>query len=500
MKLPASAWYVLVSLPIAAGCTGAAPPDRGNAPTTTPGAPSGGTASTTPTTSTPATSAPGANTPATSAPTTNPTPPAADAGRGTTTNPTASTDARPPSDGPAAGDAQHVHTGLPCGVSEILHARCHQCHGQPPLFGAPMALMDGDNFHKAALNPAQKVWQVAQARVQAGTMPPASAPPLGAAEKATLLSWLSAGAPVDPNAKCGHTAPAPGAAPRLPCTPNYSFRARGATADAPFAVPATPQNYYKCFNIASPFTKDEQAIAWAPVIDNAQVVHHWILYRVNGTSEDCDQSKLFLMGWAPGNDGFIMPGSIGYELPDPGQRMLLEVHYNNPMALRDAKDSSGVAVCTTKTPRPTAAGTVTFGRTGFTIPPNAVNHRVTGTCSALVTAVLREPLTVLSSWPHMHQLGRRFESDLVRLGTRTSLLRVDNFDFHNQIGYPHSNVVIRPGDEVSTTCVFTNPSANTVRYGERTEDEMCFNFAMVYPIGAASFLDAIPLRLCDNNL
>jgi hypothetical protein len=406
-----------------------------------------------------------------------------------------------PASAEAGSNAIHDHQDLPCAVSEVLHARCHSCHGQPPLFGAPMSITTAADFQASALDMTRKVWQVARARIEAGTMPPASAPALSATEKSTLLAWLGNGAPPDPSARCGGHASADAGAPtpELPCSPTHTFRAHGVTANSPYPVPTTPQNHYKCFNIPSPFTKDEQAIAWAPIIDDARVVHHWILYQVSGTSDKCDQNKVFLMGWAPGNSGFMMPDKIGYELPDPGQRMLLEIHYNNPRMLTDAKDRSGVAVCTTREPRPTVAGTITFGRLDFVIPANTPEHRVTGRCPSLATLLLRESLHVLSSWPHMHQIGRKFSVEISRLGSKTRILQVDNFDFHNQIGYRHDNVVIRRGDEVITTCTFENRSNQPVKYGSRSEDEMCFNFAMVYPISAASGLDRVPLRLCDED-
>lgn len=39
-----------------------------------------------------------------------------------------------------------------------------------------------------------------------------------------------------------------------------------------------------------------------------------------------------------------------------------------------------------------------------------------------------------------------------------------------------------PGDAIRTTCTFDNPYDFPVLFGEGTEDEMCFNFVMAYPI------------------
>ena len=44
--------------------------------------------------------------------------------------------------------------------------------------------------------------------------------------------------------------------------------------------------------------------------------------------------------------------------------------------------------------------------------------------------------------------------------------------------------VINPGDRLETTCSFTNTTDTMVTFGERTEDEMCFNFVLAWPANA----------------
>ena len=65
------------------------------------------------------------------------------------------------------------------------------------------------------------------------------------------------------------------------------------------------------------------------------------------------------------------------------------------------------------------------------------------------------------------------------------LVSVDPWDFDNQTSYRHEPPVqINPGDTLRTRCTYDNPTDSIVTFGERTEDEMCFNFALVYPIDA----------------
>jgi hypothetical protein len=415
-------------------------------------------------------------------------------------------EAAPPASPP---DSAAPSAPLPCAIEAAVQTHCSFCHGDSPRFGAPMPLMDlGDFMAPARSNPSKAVWELARTKIDSGAMPPPNAPggPLSAQEKQTLMSWLSTNGGPHADADRPATCPDPGAPPitsvpsELPCKPDYEFRAQGASADQPFAVPVT-DNHYACFAIQVPFTAGEQAVAWGPLIDNEQLIHHWILYDTKSTTKPvgCGTNRIFLMGWAPGGSNWVMPSDVGLELPDPGQWLVLEAHYNNVARIEGAVDRSGVAVCTTKNPRPKKAGVITFGTTRLVIPADQdMDIPITGECSALATSTLAQPLRILGAWPHMHTLGVRFRTDLIGpSGTRT-LVDVPKWDFNAQTGYPRDPAAwaVNPGDRVVTTCTYRNDTGKVVRFGERTEDEMCLNFTMVYPIEAAAALDRVPLRLC----
>jgi hypothetical protein len=78
----------------------------------------------------------------------------------------------------------------------------------------------------------------------------------------------------------------------------------------------------------------------------------------------------------------------------------------------------------------------------------------------------------------------------VRGGVTMPLVDVPVWDFGNQRAYPRdpATTLILPGDDVRTTCTYRNPTTSIIRFGERTENEMCFNFLVVYPIAG------VPLR------
>jgi hypothetical protein len=96
---------------------------------------------------------------------------------------------------------------------------------------------------------------------------------------------------------------------------------------------------------------------------------------------------------------------------------------------------------------------------------------------------LPQSLFALASFPHMHQLGREFSTVVQRGGNELTLVDVPAFTFDNQISYPHDPPFeIQAGDQLVTTCTYDNTNDFPVGFGEDTEDEMCFNFVLAYPI------------------
>jgi hypothetical protein len=391
-----------------------------------------------------------------------------------------------------------VSGGLPCEVAKVLAAKCQTCHKQPPIFGAPMPLLSFADTQASAPSGMGMVWESMKSKIAKGLMPPPTTPtgPLTDAEKATLTAWLNAGAPAATDA-C--TPPPDAGAPTggpptgvgaLPCKPKHEFRAHGAADTDPFPVPVEA-NAYRCFTFAVPFTAGEQAVAWAPIIDDARVIHHWILYGHTNTTKPTgcgDTGRVFLMGWAPGGHNGELPPDVGLELPNPGTWLTLEVHYNNGAKIPNAVDRSGVAVCTTDVPRPQEAGVVTLGSISIAIPPDNMEHTVMSEFPGTITRLLPEPLHVLWTSPHMHVAGTSFKTEIVR-GTQTiPLVDVPKWDFNSQRAYltDPAKTLIMPGDMMRTVCTYKNGTGGPIRFGEKTENEMCFNFIAVYPITKVS--------------
>ena len=399
------------------------------------------------------------------------------------------------------GDDPATGNGLPCEVQDVLVQECGMCHGTPPSFGAPMALSTWDDLQRPAVTDVTRpVFELVGERLLHPSDP---MPPDGSIEESdaqVVLDWIDAGAPEDPDADCGDSEPEPPTVgpDALDCDADITLTAHAPGSEDGFVVPAVgADNLYQCFAFPVPTTATGQATAWAPIIDDERVVHHWILYRQGnqpngGDVFPCDSSlqvtATFVAGWAPGGENMEMPEGVGLELGDPGDWYVLQIHYNNTAGYDDVVDKSGVAFCSADAPQPNTAGILTLGTVGINIPAGAVNHQESGTCGWFSTAGWPEPLHVIAGSPHMHELGTAFQTVVNRQGGGTEMLTdVPIFDFNNQGMWVNDpEVIINPGDSLVSTCTFDNPNNFPVGFGEGTNDEMCFNFVLAYPIQGLS--------------
>ncbi len=397
------------------------------------------------------------------------------------------------SDGPLAASAS---SALPCAVDDVLARSCRGCHSSPPEFGAAMPLETLADLRAGSPSEFGKpVYRRVGERIHDPVAPMPQGGRLDAADLATLDTWIAAGAPAaEGSATCTDArAPASDAGAvgpdALPCPPaeRTTFVAHGADAvTEPYALAADAGNLYMCFSWKAPWTTTTQATSFAPIIDDARVVHHWILYETStpqteGGAAPCKMpfDAKFVQGWAPGGGNTALPDDIGLALPTADRWLILQVHYWNVAGYTDVRDRSGVAMCTTSALRPKTAVVSTLGSANIDLPPRSSGTVVTGTCTPQIT----EPLHVLFANPHMHGRGRKLDTKVLRGGnaaTFDTLVDEPAFDFEFQRPY-RSELIINPGDTLTTTCTYDNASDKRVNFGERTEDEMCFNFVTVWP-------------------
>ena len=377
--------------------------------------------------------------------------------------------------GGAAAPSAPAKADLPCEVQAIVGKRCGTCHSTPTQFGAPMPLTTAADFSKFG----QRV--LARVEDDALPMPPPPNARLTDAEVTTLKQWLDAGAPAG---TCTVTEPPPGTTepgttkelpPDVTC---YTLKARQSAAGEKYEVPRTP-DLYQCFDYVPPWgDKVVQVVSAHPIVDNSRVLHHWILYNRTGSVRDgataacagVHPDASFITGWAPGSEGLDLPEDVGLRTEAGG--FTLELHYNNNVGSGQL-DASGVELCVTEKLRPKVAAVHWLGTQSLN------KLTATGTCTPINT----EPVTILSSSPHMHLQGRHMKTVINRKGGGTEVLLDEPFDFNTQISYD-TPAVIQPGDTLTTTCTYATPTP----FGQGTNEEMCYNFVIAYPAGQLSQL------------
>ncbi len=311
-------------------------------------------------------------------------------------------------------------------------------------------------------------------------MPPGGMP---ASAVATLDAWLEAGAPGSGEA-CG----GPGGSETYEdpteftwpedCEEFFTLTVGSALGESgPHVVGANSEEHPQ-FIFDAPWGDDDvQILAHRPVVDNERVLHHWILYENSGGLFGFGGK--FLVGWAPGGEGSRgMPEGVGMYAPGGAGSLRLDMHYYNLGGSDSQPDDSGVEVCITRSPRPSTATVIgLFGNA--TAPPGRSDNATS--CTANVTA--GETVRFLSVSPHMHQLGVHAKLELTRAGQTVSLHDAP-FAFEDQRIYPLDGVEIQSGDVLTTTCSYANTTGRTVRFGQNSDDEMCFNFVTYYPMDA----------------
>lgn len=448
-------------------------------------------------------------------------------------------DPRPGSDGGPGNPGQNGgslgNTRLPCEIQTFFSERCALCHNEDHDFGAPMALLSWEDLHaNAPLTTNQKVYEVLLSRIDndSDPMPPIQFPRVNAAEREMLQDWIDQGAPAraagetcesDPPIEVDGGTGLPDASTQEPddevehsggpddCETYYEMRAHGGQGEndkTPFKVAANPLNngnQYHCFYLKPPYKAEDQGLWFAPIIDNKKVLHHWLLYgtdlmtQVSGSSSPCTAAQpgnYLIAGWAPGTPETNFPIDVGLQMPTSG--LILEVHYYNSTG-QEQEDRSGVKYCTAKknTRKNTAAVHFT-GSEGICLPPNA-QHSVEGICDPADN----QEIHLVNLWPHLHTHGRRMKLEVVKETGNPfdpydviEVLHDKTFDFENQITYP-LNRVLKPGEQLRTTCYYENTTNHSVPFGEQTQEEMCYGFIVAWPAGA---LVTDPLKILFNPI
>lgn len=194
-----------------------------------------------------------------------------------------------------------------------------------------------------------------------------------------------------------------------------------------------------------------------------------------------------LLSDAKGTTRFILPREAGIPVTSSRPFLIMEIHYDNPDALVGNVDSSGIRVYYTNKMRKYEAGSLVLAdsfvsRIG---QPVISGFKYMHTCPSECTSKFSQPINVYGSFLHMHTTGmtiytNRFSKEEQFLG-KLSSVNFWNDRFQKSRALPEP-IILSPGQQLATTCVYdTSKRANT-KFGLSTRDEMCIHFLQYYPV------------------
>jgi hypothetical protein len=362
---------------------------------------------------------------------------------------------------------------------------CGSCHGTTPNYGAPVTLLDGPSLFVRRPDGTRLVDRIAM-RLMDGSMPPTGMPRPLDADAQAIVDWASCGALTVPPATGLRTSGQPFLSPEdaPPGLTTLDFTAHD------YAVGPDVRDDYRCFVFDADVDGPRFARRFEMIFDETRVLHHLVLLRDTehhttlGDFACIDGSGMptgsqYLYAWAPGETALEFPAG-GLRI-SPGDRFIVQIHYNNGAHVPDVTDSSGVRLYLGDAVGP-EYGMVAIGPTNFEIPA----HDRTTISSRCTFA---EDTTLIAGLPHMHLLGDSFSEDVIRAdGAHEPMIRLDGWDFGIQLFYAFP-ITLHAGDAITTSCTFQNPRDVSARSGVGTEDEMCFDFVYATPPPTSRYCD-----------
>jgi hypothetical protein len=280
------------------------------------------------------------------------------------------------------------------------------------------------------------------------------------------------------------------------CELRHNFRAHGKEAagdETPYEIPPGEEQLRR-FVFVPQWPSGMHMIAARRTGENTRAMHHWGFYTVGDTTTARDgeiidshdlvdafqtQGPGLLVGGGPGTPPLQLPRGVGAVLPvGDGAGFALEVHYFNATE-ETAKDDFGVELCLTSKPVMAEAAIHVLGAEGYTLAAHAQTD-VTSTCRPLNQ---KTPVHLFAVTPHMHARGEHSKIVLTRgSGEQVSLID-EPYGSEDQRTYALPDVVVEPGDTLTTTCGYDNTSDHAIRYGASVDDEMCFMLLWAWPSG-----------------
>eukprot|EP01062_Namystynia_karyoxenos_P005365 TRINITY_DN1188_c1_g1_i1.p1 TRINITY_DN1188_c1_g1~~TRINITY_DN1188_c1_g1_i1.p1 ORF type:complete len:870 (+),score=198.79 TRINITY_DN1188_c1_g1_i1:85-2610(+) len=191
-------------------------------------------------------------------------------------------------------------------------------------------------------------------------------------------------------------------------------------------------------------------------------------------------------GWAAGGTSVVYPKGTGVRIQGDTEWLVLDTHFYNPSLNKEARDSSGFEWTLSESLQPMLLGSIWIGvAPTMSLPPGKKESPYGMHCPANQVALMFpdgvDEVTMVNTWHHLHQAGRVARTYIVRDGKRIPLGIQNNYDYNFQAVLPVRHKLKR-GDALEVYCGFdTQGATKPVRWGERTQDEMCISINQFYP-------------------
>jgi hypothetical protein len=159
------------------------------------------------------------------------------------------------------------------------------------------------------------------------------------------------------------------------------------------------------------------------------------------------------------------------------------------------QDSSGMRICASSQPLERIGGVASLGTEILSLPPHT-HTDVVATCSP--SEVPSTGVHIFTSTPQMRQYGTQMRTMIHRAASgETEVLLDVPFSAPQRPTY-ETPAVLYPGDSLTTTCSYHNPtSEEVVGWGPDLRSEQCYNFLIVHPAGALQ--NGMPSMGLDNG-
>ncbi|MEM9254332.1 MAG: redoxin domain-containing protein [Pseudomonadota bacterium] len=381
----------------------------------------------------------------------------------------------------------HANAGISYSkdIAPILMNHCVNCH-HPGGIG-PWAMTD----HKMIQGWSRMMKEVLLTR----RMPPGQIDPhvgkpiqdaagLSTAELQTLVHWIDAGAPVEPEESDPLASLTFESSDFSLGEPDLIYKVPAQE------IPATGVLDYRYIPVALDLDEDIWIRAMEFVPGDRQVLHHVIAYlstpadsSVRSSSSEGDRDDS-IAGFAPGRQPDQFRDNSG-RLIRKGSNLLLQMHYTT--SGKATVDETQIGLYLHDTPPKYVMSGEVAGQRRFLIPPYAKEHQLEA-----VQEIERDAF-LYSMTPHMHFRGKYMSYTAEYPdGTSELLLSVPKYDFNWQFRYQLAEPVFLPaGTKLVAVGAMDNSERNPynpdpsrpVTFGLQTKHEMFFGFMTLRYVG-----------------